>query len=29
VTPPSKGKGKMIVGTENDKGKMAKTSDGQ
>jgi hypothetical protein len=29
VTPPPKGKGKRIVGAENDKGKMTKTSDGQ
>jgi hypothetical protein len=29
VTPPPKGKGKRIVGAENDKGKKAKTSHGQ
>jgi hypothetical protein len=29
VTPPYKGKGKRIVGAENDKGKRAKTSVGQ
>jgi hypothetical protein len=29
VTPPCKGKGKRIVGAENDKGKRAKTSVGQ